>query len=120
MRKKTKLLSALLALVMVLSIAVMAFAANECGHDNYKDLGTTYSYPDYDSTTHVKVIHECKECQTCFEQISNTTQIVESHAASRYVFVVDYEESGETYYVYKQYCVCGYYIGQLTTQTRLH
>ena len=117
--KTKKCLTVLLALALVLSIAVMAFAT-DCGHDD-DTLETVYTYPDYNKTSHVKVATVYRTCNTCFEQTHYVkSQTVEAHSVSRYVYVDDYEESGETNYVYKQYCVCGYYMGQTTTTTRHH
>ena len=118
--KTKKCLTILLTLALVLSIAVMAFAANECGHDD-DTLETVYTYLYPDATAHVKVATVYRTCNTCFEQSHYVkSQTVEAHSVSRYVYVDDYEESGETYYVYDTYCICGYALGQITTQTRHH
>ena len=120
MRKKTKLLSALLALVMVLSIAVMAFAANECGHDDdTTEEECTYLY--LDNTYHDKIVTVYRTCNVCFEQTSYVkSRVTVAHAGTVYRYVEDYSEDGEDIYVYDRYCVCGDYIDTIHTTTRHH
>ena len=126
--KTKKFVSALLALVMVLSILPMAvFAAEEehthdetcgcvstlavCIHDLVQT-GVVYEYDEITSVSHTRHSYKFFRCSKCNEPFLDNQAYsvdVQGHDSSGgKVYAGITEDQGESYYQYNCTCACGY------------
>lgn len=113
--KTKKCLTILLTLALVLSIAVMAFAAEKsgaalaaahtCNVTMTQQINKVYAYKN--TTQHTYHKQTSQFCPVCGLIVNDDTSLTTGNHSHTKTAVDSYEESGDTFYCYRYECLCG-------------